>query len=127
PEERRRSLEDLVGPLELPVLLLQLLDPLGLRGRYAWRVALVDIGLLDPLAHRLHAVSQLGRDPLDRPVLGPQLCTPRADHPDRSSLVLRGVAPRLRLPGHPLLRHVLILVSQGTSLHRTQCGSEGSR
>lgn len=86
-------------------------------------MTIVDVGLLDPLPHRLHPVAQLGRNPLHRPVLGPKLCSQCADHADRRSLLLRGVAPRLRLPGHLLLRHGLILVSKVTSLQRTQCGS----
>jgi hypothetical protein len=86
-------------------------------------MALIDVGLLDPLPDRLHAVTELGRDPLDGPVLGSQLCSQRADHPDRCCLLIRGVAPRLRLPGHLLLRHSSILVSKVWSLQETQGGS----
>ncbi|WP_220453944.1 hypothetical protein, partial [Nocardioides immobilis] len=39
---------------------------------------------------------------------------------DRRGLLLRGVTPRLRLPGHLLLRHSSILVSKVRSLQETQ-------
>src|SRR5262249_28316334 len=67
-EIRRRLAQDLVRSLELTVLLLQPLDPLRVLGRGPGLMTVVDVGLLHPAAHRLHAVAELIRDPLDRPV-----------------------------------------------------------
>src|SRR5690606_14468819 len=66
-EESRRGLEDRVRPTQLLHLLLEGLDPRGVLTRRAGLQALVDVSSLDPLAHRLDAVPELVRDPLDRP------------------------------------------------------------
>ena len=73
PEETRGPLEDLVGPAELAVFLLQLTRPSALARGHPRRATIVDVGLPHPQADRLGPASELGRDPLDRPVLGSEL------------------------------------------------------
>lgn len=71
PEERRSPLQNFVSPTKLTNLLLQL-PQLPRFGRgHASHVAVVDVGLLDPRPDGLDPVSELRRDPLDRPVLSP--------------------------------------------------------
>src|SRR5690606_27999936 len=67
PEERRRTLEDLIRPPQLTHLLLQLTEPLGFLGTHPRRGALVNLGLLDPGAHRLDPVTELPSNTLHRP------------------------------------------------------------
>ena len=98
PEETRCALEYFVGSAKLADLLLELPHAPGLDGRHAGDVTLIDVGLLDPRPHRLDAVSELRRDALHRPMLGPQLGPQRSHHPDRGGLLLRdctvnGVTP----------------------------------
>ena len=69
----RCSPQDLVRPLQLPVLLLQGLHPGSLVGRHARGDAFVDVGLFDPDPERLDPVAQLRGDPVNCAVLGPQL------------------------------------------------------
>lgn len=45
------------------------------RCSHARDVTVVDVSLLDPHPDRLDPVTELGRNPLDRPVLGPELRT----------------------------------------------------
>jgi len=54
-EESRSRLQDRVRPAQLPVLLLEFSDPLTILRRQTRRGAVVDVGLCDPLAHRLDA------------------------------------------------------------------------
>src|SRR5690606_21313654 len=122
-EESRRGLEDRVRPTQLLHLLLEGLDPRGVLTRRAGLQALVDVSSLDPLAHRLDAVPELVRDPLDRPVLGAQLTTQLAHQPDRLGLLLLRVPTRRRLPRHLFSRPHSILISRVWSLQRTPCGS----
>src|SRR4051812_6706176 len=70
PEESRSPLQDLVGPAQLPNLLLQRLHPRGLVRAHPPHLAGVDLGLLDPRADRLDPVAQLRSDALHRAVLG---------------------------------------------------------
>ncbi len=75
PEETRRRLEDLVGPPQLTVLLLEHLDP-RVSCRCARSFAVVDLMLLHPAAQRLYPDVELVGDPLHAAValtgLGPQ-------------------------------------------------------
>ena len=73
PEETRRSFHNFVGTLEFSDLLLKIPDPLRFRSRHNGRVAVVDVGLTHPGAHRLDAVAELAGNPLHRPVIGAQL------------------------------------------------------
>ena len=110
--------------LQLTVLLLERLHPRRVARAHPGHVALVDVGLAHPGPHRLGAVPELRRDPLDRAVLGAQLGTQRPDHPHRSGLLLRAVATRRRLPRRGVLRHESILVSKRWRLQPTQCDSD---
>ena len=67
PEETGRSFQNFVGALEFSVLLLQVFDPLRLGSRHSGRVAVVDVGLAHPGAHRLHALAELAGHPIHRP------------------------------------------------------------
>ena len=98
PKKARRPLQDLVGPAQLRFSCSSSLHPRRLAVVTPGRVAVVDVGLPDPRPHRLDPVAELGRDPLDRPVLGAQLGAQRADHPHRRGLLLRAVPTRRRLP-----------------------------
>src|SRR5438105_10422954 len=62
PEESRRRLEDLIGPPQLEVLALQLLDPLALLGREPVALAAVDLGLAPPVADALGVHAALAAD-----------------------------------------------------------------
>ncbi|MBA8816166.1 hypothetical protein FHX48_001239 [Microbacterium halimionae] len=73
PEETRSPLEYLVGPPQLADLLLQLPHPTRLGRAHPGDGPVVDVGLLDPHPPRLDAVSELRRDPMNRPMIGPQL------------------------------------------------------
>ena len=95
----------------------------GLDGRHPGNVTLINVGLLDPRPHRLDAVSELRRDALHRPMLGPELGPQRSHHPDRGGLLLRRVPTRRRLPCCLLFRHNPILVSKVRSLQQTQGAS----
>jgi hypothetical protein len=53
-----------------------------------------------------------------------ELLAQLADQPDRTSLVLRGVPTRRRLPGRGFVSHSSILVSKVRSLQATQGGSD---
>src|SRR5690606_14952706 len=98
PEERRSPLQNFVSPTKLTDLLLQL-PQLPRFGRgHASHVAVVDVGLLDPRPDGLDPVAELRGDPMDRPVLGPELCSQRPHHPDRCGLLLRRISMRRRLP-----------------------------
>src|SRR5271168_5319189 len=120
PEETRRSLQNLVGPLEFSVLLLENLDPLRLGRTDTGRIPVVDVGLAHPGAHRFHAVAELAGNPVHRPVIGAQLSTQGTHHPHRSGLLLRAVPTRRRLPWRLFLRHDSILVSKVRSLQDFQ-------
>ena len=123
PEERRGPLEYLVGASQFAVLLLQLTNPPRLGRRHAPDVTVINVGLLDPHSHGLDPITELRRDPLHRPVLGPQLCSQRPHHPDCSGLLLRRI-PTCRRPPISLTRcHDTILDSKVRSLHRNQGGS----
>lgn len=52
-------------------------------------VTSVDVGLLEPQARGIDAVSELQRDPLDRPVLGPELRAHISLQVDRGGLLTR--------------------------------------
>jgi hypothetical protein len=58
-EESRRRLQNLVRAAQLPVLALELLEPLALIRREARPVPLVDLDAAHPLPHRLRCRSQL--------------------------------------------------------------------
>jgi len=73
PEETGCPLENFVGSLEFTVLLLERPHPRRLARAHPAHVALIDVSLADPGPHRLDAITQLGRDPPDRAVLGAQL------------------------------------------------------
>src|SRR5690606_10027168 len=113
-------LENLVGSLELTVLLLERLHLFRVVGADPRHVALVNVSLTHPGAHRLGAVPQLLSNALDRPVLGTELGTQRPDHPHRSGLLFEAVATRGRLPRGGVLRHESILVSKRWRLQLTQ-------
>src|SRR5690606_822227 len=124
PEERRSPLQNFVSPPKLTDLLLQL-PQLPRFGRgHASHVAVVDIGLLDPRPDGLDPVSELRRDPLDRPVLAPQLRSQGSHHPDRCGLLLRRIPTRGRLPRSLIRHHDSILVSKVRSLQQSQGASE---
>jgi len=93
-EESRRALEDLVGPSQLAVLPLQLDQPPALLGGQPWPLTLVDLGLLDPIAHRLGPNPELTSDAADcaKPLAG--LGNRGLDHPDRPLMKL-GRVPAL--------------------------------
>ncbi len=65
PEERRRTLEDLVSTLKFSDLLLKLLDPLRLRRTHARRESLIHIGLPHPRADGLDPAAKLFGEELD--------------------------------------------------------------
>lgn len=123
PEERRRPLEHLVGAPQLPVLLLELFHPLSFDAAHSRGDAVVDIGLLHPHPHRLDTVTELRRDPLDRPLRDAELSPQRPHHPHRGGLLLDRVPTRRRLPIRQFLRHDSILVSKVRSLQQTQGAS----
>ena len=52
-KKRRGRQQDLVGPLQLPDLRLELLDPRGVVGRRPGRSPGIDLGLLAPAAQRV--------------------------------------------------------------------------
>src|SRR5215207_8409954 len=85
--------------------------------------AVVDLRLLHPVLQRLDPDPELLSDPLDRPVLGPQLLTQLAHRAHRSFLLRLAVTTRVRLPRRALCRHDSILVSKVRSLHASQGGS----
>src|SRR5665647_2614185 len=87
-------------------------------------VAVVDVGLTHPQPHRLGSVAQLGRDRLDRLVLGTQSRTPRPGHPHRRGLLLFGVPTRGGLPLRHLSWHDSVLVSKVRSLQPLQGDSK---
>ena len=70
PEERRGPLQNFIRPPQLTHFLLKLPHPARFHGAHAGDVTVVDISLLDPCPHGLDPISELGRDSLDRPVLG---------------------------------------------------------
>ena len=98
PEERRRTLQYLVGALQFSDFLLELLDPIGLGGAHSHSQTVIDIGLLDPRPDGLDPVTQLRGNPRCRPMLGPQLGPQRPDHPHRTGLLLRRIPPHRRPP-----------------------------
>src|SRR5262249_62280096 len=65
-ENRRRLLQDLVGPPQLEVLPLELLEPLPLLSCQAGPPALVPLGLAHPLPERLRCTADLLGDRGDR-------------------------------------------------------------
>jgi len=67
------------------------------------------------------------RDPLHRPVLGPQLRTQGPDHPNRRGLLLRAVTTRGRLPRRGVRRHDSILASKFRSLQALRTHRWGQR
>jgi len=85
----------------------QVLDARRLVRGHARCNALVDVGLLDPRADRLHAVAQLPGHAPNRPVRHPRLRPQRADHPHRRLLLLRRIPTRRRLASTLLLGHEL--------------------
>src|SRR5581483_8500565 len=125
-EESRRRLQDRVRPTQLPVLLLERLDPLRLRRGRPRAQPIVNVGLADPEPHRLDPVAELASDPLDRPMLRPQLGPQLADQPDRLSLLRIRIPTRGRLPWRLLTWHDSILVSKVRSLQVTQGDSKRS-
>jgi hypothetical protein len=92
-EKHARLLQDLVGAAELPVLLLELVDPSSLLGRRARARAVVDLGLSDPVPERLRADVELTGDPGDDAVALPLLLHRRQDELDRPLLNFRRVPP----------------------------------
>ena len=126
PEERRRPLEHLVSPAQLPDFLLQLTHPLRLGRAHARREAVIDVGLLDLHAHGLDPVSELRRDALHGPLRDAQLGAQRPHHPYRGGLLLDRVATSRRLPIRQFLRHNSILVSKVRSLQQTQGASHST-
>jgi len=73
PEETGCPLKDLVGPLQLAVLLRERRHLRDVTRADPRHVALIDVSLADPGPHRLEAVTQLRRDPLHSAVIGAQL------------------------------------------------------
>ena len=87
-EESRCRLQDRVGPLQLTVLLLELFDPLGISGRGPGNPAFVDVGLVDPAAHRFDAVAELAGNPLHGAMVGPELSSELPHQADGLGLLL---------------------------------------
>src|SRR5690606_40826479 len=108
---------------QLADLLLQRLDPCRLLRRGTRPGPVIDVGLLHPVAQRLRPDPQLGGDPLDGAVIGPQLLAQLADRPHRPLLFSLAVTTRVRLPRRQLLWHDSILDSKPRSLQGTQWGS----
>jgi hypothetical protein len=73
-------------------LALKLGDPLLLCGGHAWRLAAVDIGLLDPVAQRLGSNPELASNSGDRSYALAPLGDRLAHHAHRSLTHLRRVA-----------------------------------
>ena len=93
-EESRGSLEDLIGPPQLPHLGTELAQLSGLLAGHARPRPAVDRGLADALAQRLgRSDPELGRDRLDRrPVR--RVLQPDLGHHEHSALMqLRQIAP----------------------------------
>src|SRR3954449_5317878 len=123
PRKSRGPLQQIVGPPQLTVVLLELPDPLGLRRGQARLHAVIDVGLLDPGPQRLDPAADLVGDPPDRPVRGAELLAQLPHQPDRPGLLLWRVPTRRRLPRRALVPHGSILVSKVRSLQATQGGS----
>jgi hypothetical protein len=82
-EESRRGTQNLIGPQQLLHLLLQAADLGALLRRDPRPHALVDIGLVHPLADRLDSEARLPGDPLHRAVLLPRLGAQLTDQTNR--------------------------------------------
>ena len=123
PEERRRPLQYLVRTPQLPDFLLELPHPARFGGGHSGDMAVVNICLLDPHAHRLDPVAELRRNPMDRPMLSPELRAQRPHHPDRGGLLLGRIPTSRRLPRSLLRHHDSIFVSKVRSLQQTQGAS----
>src|SRR5207245_9473773 len=95
-EESRRRSEDRVRAPELLDLLTQRRELRRVCGRNPRRHTVIDVGLTHPRPHRLRAVTQLGRDPLDRPVIGAQLLAELTHEAHRLGLLLLGIPTRSR-------------------------------
>src|SRR5688500_17283344 len=99
-EESRRRLENLVGAPQLPVLTLELLDPLGLRAGHPRTLARIGLGLAHPTAQRLRGHPELLSDRPDRRPLRHILALLFKDHPRRPLTDLTRI---WRLPRHMAL------------------------
>ncbi len=118
-EESRRRPEDLIGPPQLSVLLLEGRDALLVGGADAWPAPVVNLRLLDPLAQGLGAHAELGRDPGKYAVALTAALELVEHHPD---------APVTKLSRVPMLNRSLVvwhisIFSNRWSLHKTQCDS----
>lgn len=82
--ERRRGLENGDGLLQLGVLPLQLPDLPRRGGRRPVDLAGLDLGLTQPLPHRLRIHPQPARDRLDRLILRAEVVTMLLHQPDGS-------------------------------------------
>ena len=87
PEETRSPLQDLVRTPQLANFLLQAPHSASFHDAHPDDVAVVDVGLLDPHPHRLDPVAELRCDPLDRPVLSPELGPKSSHHAHRCSFL----------------------------------------
>ena len=112
--ERRRGLENGDGLLQLGVLPLQLPDLPRRGGRRPVDLAGLDLGLTQPLPHRLRIHPQPARDRLDRLILQPK--SSRCSCTNRTALA-RGLLV-------VLLRHGSHLPNQ-EGVHQTRDGSGG--
>jgi hypothetical protein len=86
-----------VPTLKFSILLLEFLDPAGVRTGHPGACTLLYIGLAHTRPHRLDPVPHLADDPPDRPVFAAQLLAQRPENPHRRRLLLRAVAARRRL------------------------------
>lgn len=91
---RRRTPQDLVRPLELPVLLLKGLQAGPLVGRESGTLAVVDGGLLDPGPQGLLPDAELASDPGNDSVIGRIRRPSVMDQPDGPFLELGRMALR---------------------------------
>ncbi|GJE15017.1 hypothetical protein FOHLNKBM_6094 [Methylobacterium longum] len=80
----RRLPQDLVGLPEFAVLALQRFDPLALVRRRAGPLALIPLGLANPVPQRLAQTADLTRDRADRCVWRAVLALMVKDQPDRA-------------------------------------------
>src|ERR671910_528689 len=96
-KESRRRLKDLIRAAQLPVLALELLDPLGLRARHSRALARVGLGLAHPTAQGLGCHPELLSDRRDRRPLRLVLALLIEHHPRRPLTDLTRIR---RLPWH---------------------------
>src|SRR5690606_29096437 len=99
-EEKRRRPQDLIRPTQLPVLPLQLLQPLPVVCAQPRTRTLIDLRPANPLTHRLRRRTEHLSDRTNRLPLRPISSLALTDQPHRTTPHLRRILPRPRLLAH---------------------------